>query len=144
MSRAVLHHRLSAGVAQLHVRPIMSTSPERALRLTFFLVIAVIIGAVFLAPLGIGIWLPDVFIDRVHTLAQERSATGHSFRIIQYWNHGDFYNTEFEHRAPDGSVSIEVLDPDDSKRWRASLTIDERTRLGTIALSGQRERSFTW
>jgi hypothetical protein len=122
----------------------MSASPERALRLTFFLVIAVVVGAVLLVPLGIGIWLPDVFVDRVHTLAEARSSNGHSFRVIQYWNHGDFYNTEFERRAPDGSVSTEVLDPDDSKRWRASLTIDERTRLATVALSGRHERSFTW
>src|SRR5687768_15699119 len=99
----------------------MSTLAEKALRLTFFFVFAVIAAGVLIMPLGIGIWLPDVFIDREHTLAHERLPSGHSFRVIQYWNHGDFYNTEFVHTAPDGTRDTHVLDPDDGKRWRASL-----------------------
>ena len=119
----------------------MKDPAKKHLWLTFAFVMAVI----FLGfPLLIGIWLPDVFIDRVHTLAHKRLASGHSFRVIQYWNHGDFYNTEFEHTSPDGSVSREVLDPDDSKRWRASLTVDEHTRRAMVALSRHQERSFTW
>jgi hypothetical protein len=39
-----------------------------------------------LSLLSIGIWLPDVFIDRTHILAQERSSSGHLFQVTQYWS----------------------------------------------------------
>ena len=82
------------GADRLIVSCRMSASPEKALRLTFLFVMAVIVASLFIVPLMLGIWLPDVFVDREHTLAHERLASGHSLRVIQYWNHGDFYNTE--------------------------------------------------
>jgi hypothetical protein len=122
-----------------------ASSPERALRWTSILIFAGIVAALMILPLGIGIWLPDVFIDREHTLAQQRLADGHEFRIIQYWNHGDFYNTELLHTAPDGTVLTNVvLDPDDGKRWRASVTVNEDTRQATVALSGRGPRTISW
>ena len=101
-------------------------------------------AGIFSIPLALGIWLPDVFIDREHTLAQERLPSGHSFHVIQYWNHGDFYNTELVHIAPDGRRETRLLDPDDGKRWRALLTVDGRARLAIVELSGRRARTFTW
>jgi hypothetical protein len=119
----------------------MKYPAKKHLWLTLAFVMAIVVLGF---PLLVGVWLPDVFIDRIHTLADQRLGSGHSFRVIQYWNHGDFYNTEFQHTGPDGAVSREVLDGDDSKRWRATLTVDEHTRRATVALRGRKERNFTW
>lgn len=122
----------------------MSASPEAALRLTAILVVAAIIAAVLSLPLGIGIWLPDVFMDRIHALARERSRDGHLFRVVQYRNHGDFYDTKLHHAAPDGSISAHVLDPDDGKRWSASLSMDKGMRMVTVGPSRRGDRSSRW
>jgi len=42
-----------------------------------------ILAGVILIPLAVGIWLPDVFIDQEHILAEQQLASGHSFRVIQ-------------------------------------------------------------
>lgn len=95
-------------------------------------------------PLVIGIWLPDVFIPSQHTLARQNLPSGHSFRVIQYWNHVDFYNTELIHRFPDGSIEQHVLDGDDSKSWRVPLSVDESQKVITVTLGGNRVRKVTW
>ncbi len=122
----------------------MNASPERYLRLTFLLVMAGVVVAVLVVPLALGIWLPDVFIGRVHTLAEQRLASGHSFRVIQYWNHVDFYNTELLHTFPDGTVETNVLDADDNKSWSVRLVIYEPHKTATVTLSGGRLTTVNW
>lgn len=122
----------------------MRDAAEKYLRLTFLFVMGTLVAGVIIVPLLLGVWLPDVVIDRVHTLAQARSSGGHSFRVIQYWNHGDFYNTELIHTAPNGTTNTQVLDGDDSKTWRVPLKLDERTRLVTVTLSGGRTKIVEW
>jgi len=113
-----------------------------------FLIITVIVGLVFGALLGlpllIGIWLPDVISAPQHTLAERRLASGHSFRVIQYWNRGDFYNTELLHISPDGTVETHVLDADDSKSWSVPLTVDEQRKTATVTLGGGRVKKVDW
>ena len=112
--------------------------------LTVPLIIALLLIALFGLPLVIDIWLPDVFISSRHTLAFQQLASGHLFRVIQYWNHGDFYNTELIHTFPNGSVETHILDADDGKTWRVPLLVDEAQKTATIILGGNRIRKVTW
>lgn len=112
------------------------------------LAIALIINLLFVAllglPLFIGVWLPDVISAPRHILAERRLASGHSFRVIQYWNRCDFYNTELLHFSPDGTVETQLLDADDSKSWRVPLLIDELHKTVKITLSGGRVKTVDW
>ena len=112
--------------------------------LIILLVVSVLVGALLGLPLLIGIWLPDVFLAPQHTLAEQRLASGHSFRVIQYWNHGDFYNTELLHTSPDGTVETHVLDGDDDKSWRVPLVVDEQHKTVTVTLGGGRVKKVDW
>ena len=112
--------------------------------LTILLIAGLLAGAVLGLPLLIGIWLPDVISAPVHTLAEKRLASGHSFRVIQYWNRGDFYNTELLHTSPDGTVETHVLDHDDSKSWSVPLVVDEQHKTVTVTLGGGRVKNVDW
>ena len=108
------------------------------------LIAGVLIGALLGLPLLIGIWLPDVIFPSSNTLADLRFVSGHSFRVIQYWNRCDFYNTELLHTLPDGSVTTNVLDADDAKSWSVPLIVDEQQRTATIILRGNRVKKVSW
>jgi hypothetical protein len=89
-------------------------------------------GALLALPLLMGVWLPDVITANEHTLAEERLASGHVFRVVQFWNRVDFYSTELRVTKPDGTTENHTLDGDDSKRWRATLTLDELNHTAEI------------
>jgi len=112
--------------------------------LTILLLVVLLAGAMLGLPLLIGIWLPDVISAPRHTLAEQQLASGHSFRVIQYWNRGDFYNTELEHVSPNGTAETHVLDADDSKSWRVPLVVDEQHKTATVTLSGGRVIQVAW
>jgi len=112
--------------------------------LTKGLVAGLLVGAVLGLPLLVGIWLPDVIFAPRHILAERRLASGHSLRVVQYWNRGDFYNTEWLHTLPDGSVETHVLDADDDKSWSVRLVVDEQARTATVTLGGNRVREVRW
>jgi hypothetical protein len=95
-------------------------------------------------PLLMGVWLPDVFFARKHTLASDTLANGYSFRVVQYWNRIDFYTTELEVTSPYGQTEVHTLDGDDSKSWRLPLVVDELRRTATVTLGGGRVREVTW
>lgn len=69
-------------------------------------------------------------------LVEEKLSGGVTFQVIQYWNGGDFYNTEAIYNPGDGSEKRIVLDPDDAKRWRAELSVDEKNKLVTLSAGG--------
>ena len=106
------------------------------------------VGLLFGALLGLsllmGVWLPDVIAAHHHTLAEQRLGSGHTFRVVQYWNRGDFYSTELQVTSPDGRTEIHTLDVDDSKSWRLPLTIDEQSHTATVILGGGRVRKVDW
>ena len=112
--------------------------------LVIVLIVALIFGALFGLPLLIGVWLPDMIYAPHHTLAEQRLASGHTFRVVQYWNRVDFYSTELHVTSPDGGTEVHTLDGDDSKSWRLPLTIDEQKHTATIILGGGRERKVDW
>ena len=112
--------------------------------LAIVLIVTFLFGALLGLPLLIGIWIPDVLTASQHTLAEQRLASGHSFRVIQYWNHGDFYNTELLHTSPDGTVETHVLDADDSKSWSVPLMVDEQHKTATVTLGGGRLKKVDW
>jgi hypothetical protein len=95
----------------------------------FFFAVIVLIGG----QLGVGVWLPDVVSNQKHTLAEQVLPNGHSFRVVQYWNHGDFYTTEFQHSFPDGSATTTVLDGDDRKRWSAVLEVNADQNTASVS-----------
>ena len=108
------------------------------------LIVGVLVAAVFALPLLVGVWLPDVISASEHTLAEQRLASGHFFRVVQYWNHIDFYSTELRITSPDGSTEAHTLDGDDSKSWRLPLVIDEQRHTATVILGGGRVRKMDW
>lgn len=113
--------------------------------LLFCLVIAVG-SALLLFHLALltGVWLPDVFSGARHTLAAATLPSGHSFRVLQYWNHGDFYSTELLVQSPDGHSKTYLLDGDDAKSWRVPLRVEEPTRTAVVTLGGNRECTVHW
>jgi hypothetical protein len=115
----------------------------RALKI-ISLVVCVIV--VVLSGLGllIGVWLPDVIFAPERTLAEQRLASGHTFRVVQYWNGVDFYSTELRVASPDGSTETHTLDGDDNKSWRLPLVIDELRHAATVTLGGGRVRKVDW
>jgi len=116
------------------------------MKLLFIAVVCSILLLVilFFAPLLIGIWLHDIVLRRPHTLATENLPNGDSFRIIQYWNNIDFYNTEFLHITPDGTTNTTILDGDDKKQWRGVLRVNPSNRTATIILEGDGIRTLNW
>jgi hypothetical protein len=112
--------------------------------LTVLLIVGLLFGALLGLPLLIGIWPPDVISAPERTLAEQQLASGHSFRVIQYWNRGDFYNTELLHTLPDGTLETHVLDADDSKSWSVPLMIDEQRKSVAVTLSGGRVKKVDW
>jgi len=108
------------------------------------LIVGLLFGALFGLPLLIGVWLPDVISAPERTLAEQRLVSGHAFRVVQYWNHVDFYSTELRVTSPDGSTETHTLDGDDSKSWRLPLVIDEQHHTATVTLGGGRVRKVDW
>jgi hypothetical protein len=112
--------------------------------LTILAVVALLFVASLVVPLGLGIWLPDVIFAPTRILAEQKLQNGHSFRVIQYWNHVDFYTTELVHTLPGGRVIQTVLDGDDNKSWSVPMVVDEKGRSVHVTLSGKRLRRISW
>ena len=99
------------------------------------------VGLVFLLPLAIGIWIPDVFASTPRTLAAAKLADGGELRVVQYWNHVDFYTTELWHTSPAGSRDVRVLDGDDCKSWCVPLVVDSLNQTVSVTLCGGRQKT---
>jgi hypothetical protein len=108
------------------------------------IILAAVVGLIFCLFSAFVVWLPDVFTGTHHTIASLTLTNGHSFAVVQYWNHTDFYSTELHHRFPDGHVTVDTLDGDDAKSWRVPLTVDEQKRVVTVTLSGHRVRTLDY
>jgi hypothetical protein len=103
-----------------------------------------ILAAALIFPLAVGVWLPDVLYAKHHTIAEIVASDGNSFRVIQYWNRGDFYNTELLHLTPEGRTSRHVLDGDDSKSWSVPITVDVIKKNVYVRLSGNRTKTVKY
>lgn len=103
--------------------------------------LAMILGVVH--PLIWGVWLPDVF-GKQHILCSETTRSGHWIRIVQYWNHVDFYTTEARVTGPDGLTEITLIDGDASKSWGARLEMDPSQTRATYTIPGGRTDTITW
>jgi hypothetical protein len=113
-------------------------------RLRYAKVAAIIVIAnvgVLVVQLLVGVWLPDVISAPRNVLAEERRANGESVRVIQYWNHSDFYSTELEYVGTNGILTKCTLDGDDSKSWRAPLIVDWDEKKAKVTLGGGRLRA---
>jgi len=115
----------------------------RALKI-ISVILCVLFVVLWVLGLLIGVWLPDVVFAPERTLAEQRLASGHTFRVVQYWNRGDFYSTELRVTKPGGTTETHTLDGDDSKSWRLPLVIDERYHTATVTLGGGRVRKVDW
>jgi hypothetical protein len=105
--------------------------------------VILLVAALALALL-IGVWTPDVIFARKHTIGRAEAASGDTFEVIQYWNRGDFYNTELTHCDPTGASTRQVLDGDDSKSWSVSISLDEQKAEVTIILNGNRPKTIRY
>src|SRR5687767_9288454 len=96
---------------------------------TILLISCAILGVLWALGLLVGVWLPDVVFAPKSTLAYVALPTGYRFRVIQYWNHVDFYSTELHIISPEGRQEIHTLDGDDSKSWTVPMNVDESNRV---------------
>jgi hypothetical protein len=108
------------------------------------LLVVLLISAVLLVPLAFGVWVPDVFSGRSHTIASLRLSDGSEFRVVQYWNHIDFYSTELQHIQPGGQHESWVLDGDDRKRWHIPISVDENARTVSVPHEGPNLKTIAW
>jgi hypothetical protein len=93
----------------------------------------------FLAPLLVGVWLPDIGGER-HVIAEERNGNAESVRVIQFWNHVDFYSTELEYVGTNGVVQTFTLDGDDVKTWGVPIEVNWGDKVAKVTLRGGRIR----
>lgn len=85
--------------------------------------IVLVAGTIAWLVVGVyGIWPPD-FDGRKLTLASATAPDGTRLRVEQYWNHIDFYSTDFYATPPGGKTVKYVIDGDDRKRWRGEIQI---------------------
>jgi hypothetical protein len=108
------------------------------------LIVAAIIALLWLLGLLIGVWLPDVVLAPRSTIAFAKSSSGHTFRVIQYWNRVDFYSTELHVTSPDGIEFDNTLDGDDMKSWSVPMSIDESNKVVSITLGGGRVKKVRY
>ena len=92
--------------------------------------IIILTGLVFflilLAPMSIGVWVPDILSGKRHVLAEVNMTDRTTLRVIQYWNHSDFYTTELQHWKNGDIIGQLVLDGDDAKQWSVELQLEDR------------------
>ena len=108
-----------------------------------FVAVFAVLAVGLALPLSIGIWLPDIF-GKQHTLCSATTSTGHRIRIVHYWNHADFYNTEARVTSPDGATSVILIDGDASKTWSATLAVHPSQKGATYQLPDGRISEIKW
>jgi len=96
-----------------------------------------------LLPLTQGVWIPD-FTGIPRTLGQATSAKGERFKVVQYWNHVDFYTTEVQITKTDGSTSVVVIDGDANRNRDAAIALDEFGRMAMVEVDGKGYPAFDW
>lgn len=93
------------------------------MKTTFFVVIAVvliIVAAVsswFISPV-------DVLTGKERVVAKQQLPNGDRIEIVQYWNHGDFYNLDLRHITEAGTEYECVIDPDCNRIPRCRVEVD--------------------
>ena len=103
------------------------------------------LGAFFLLPLCIGVWMPDLLFGQTRTIARASSNSGVKFELNQFWNNVDFYTTELRVVEPSGQEKTILVDGDASKAWRADLVVDEKKRTAyAVYVGGLRSQELTW
>ena len=95
-----------------------------------------------LLPLTFGVWTPDL-LGFEQVVVSSQTLDGHGLSVHQVWG-SDFYETSLHRTRPDGTSGVEILDPDGSKLWNATIQLDESARLATISYGSGRSRNFHW
>lgn len=108
------------------------------------IVFGVIVTALWALGLLVGIWLPDVIFAPESSIAFAKTPAGHTFRVIQYWNRGDFYSTELVVAGPDGREQKYLLAADDSKSWKVPMSVDESNKVVIVTLGGGRLKKVSY
>ena len=104
-----------------------------------------ILAAVFLLPLCVGVWVPDILFGKTRTIASASSDSGVKFELNQFWNNVDFYTTELRVIEPSGHENTILVDGDASKAWNAKLVIDEKKRIAyAVYVGGLRSQELSW
>jgi hypothetical protein len=97
-----------------------------------------LVAAAFLAPLLIGVWLPDV-LGREVTIQTVRLNDGETISVVQYWNYVDFYSTEARVTDSSGRTTVHTLDGDDHRHSIVPIEFNYGTRIATFHfLDGRR------
>ena len=105
--------------------------------------IPLILASAICMPVASGVWVLD-FLGSTNELAKTSTASGHEIRVIQQWNYVDFYTTSVQITAPDGTVNETVIDGDDGKRWKATISINPASQIATIASPASPKKTVSW
>lgn len=93
------------------------------MKTTVFVLIAVLVILVaalsrfFISPV-------DVLTGKERIVAKQRLPNGDRIEIVQYWNHGDFYNLDLRHITRAGAQYECVIDPDCNRIPRCRVEVD--------------------
>jgi len=90
------------------------------------------------------VWIPDVLLDRTRPVGELGLPTGERIQVLQYWNHGDFYNLDLRHIMADGRRYRCVIDPDCFRVSKCELTMDAAQSEVTVAWKGKVLARYRW
>ena len=111
---------------------------RRAIILAFALIVALaLFSRNVISPI-------DMIGGKERTVAKQILPNGEELRVIQYWNHGDFYNLELRHRTKEGLTLWCVIDPDCLRIPRCELRIDQVRGELVITLGGTLWGRYRW
>ena len=81
------------------------------------LIIVVALSRSFISPV-------DVLTGKERIVGKQQLPNGDRIEIVQYWNHGDFYNLDLRHTTEAGAQYECVIDPDCNRIPRCQVEVD--------------------
>lgn len=106
-----------------------------------FVLMAIVAGMYWIA-WQYGLWLPDLVLPR-RTLAEERTADGHRFRVVQYVGDLEWYTTTLVHTFPSGTSETHMLAFEDDFAWRVPMSVSATQRT-VVVTTGRGLREVKW
>ncbi len=114
-----------------------------AMRTAIFTFVVVLVVA--LATLSRSFISPvDVLTGKERIVARQRLPNGDRIEIVQYWNHGDFYNLDLRHVVEGGKRFECVIDPDCNRIARCVIEVDAGRGEATVKVRKAIWARYKW
>lgn len=86
----------------------------------------------------------DILSGKERVVAKQQLPNGDKIEIVQYWNHGDFYNLDLWHFTSAGRRYECVIDPDCNRIPRCQVEVDAVRGEVTIKAGGGVWARYKW